>query len=175
MCTYMCAYVHKDWESVLVYECVCTEGSRVDICVRMHVWVRICVSFMWGCVCTHLCIWGCTCVSLCVGGCVHTCVYVWAYLCECMCECMYRRVKQGECRHTGRCLCVHTWVCVWGCSLMRMHVRTCEGACTCVRKKGTDGWERREHCDHDQMGSLFRETSSVLSTRRFPALRTDLF
>lgn len=42
-----------------------------------------------------------------------------------------------------------------------------------LRKLGEEGRWGREHCDGDQMGFLFRETSLVLSTRRFPALRTN--
>lgn len=51
----------------------------------------------------------------------------------------------------------------------------CEDVCSCVGKQGADGCWGRERCNHDQMDSVFRETSSVLSTRRFPALKTNLF
>lgn len=61
-----------------------------------------------GDVCAHTFVYEGARVSLCEGGCVHTRVYVWAYLCEGVCGYMYRRVKQGECRHTGVCPGVHT-------------------------------------------------------------------
>lgn len=45
-----------------------------------------------------------------------------------------------------------------------------------MRQKAGPGWSwGRERCDGDQMVFLFCETSLVLSTRSFPAPRTDLF
>ena len=45
-----------------------------------------------------------------------------------------------------------------------------------MRRKAGPGWRWGwERCDGDQMGFLFCETSLVLSTRSFPAPRTDLF
>lgn len=65
------------------------------------------------------------------------------------------------------------------CALMSESVHTCVCAFTCedVCTRGeADGWGSRwgGNTDHDQMDSSSWETSLVLSTRRFPALMTDL-
>lgn len=66
---------------------------------------------------------------------------------------------------------MHTGVCAHVCP----HAYMCEDVCSCVGKQGADGCWGRECCNHDQMDSVFREASTVLSTRRFPALKTNLF
>lgn len=126
-------------------------GDGVCVCIRTHIYVRLCVRF-------------CTCVSVRVYICVS--VYVWPcarVLCTCLCVRAHSFVRLCTCTHLSTCVCVYV------CTFVRastglLYARLCPSAraseCPCrQRRVGRDYREASvgRHDGPDERGAAVGE------------------